>query len=188
MELLVKKTTLYAERDEQQRQEFLTKITELDPGKVVYVDESGIDASLYREYARSLRGKRIKTDIYGKKYERTSLIAGWIHHTLKDFIAPYAFDGYTDSTRFNGWLEECLLPVLGPGWTIILDNASFHKGAKTKDLVQKAKCTLLYLPPYSPDFNPIENQWATLKNRYRSFKHKGLGHHDAIDASFLVRL
>jgi hypothetical protein len=79
------------------------------------MDESGIDSSLCREYARSERGKRVKTDIFGKKYERTSLISGWIHQA-KEFIAPYAFNGYTDS-------EECLLPVLEPGWTIIMDNA-----------------------------------------------------------------
>jgi transposase len=166
---------------------FLTKLKELDPEKIVYIDESGIDSSLYREYARSARGKRVKTDICGKKSERTSLISGWIHQA-KEFIAPYAFNGYTDSVRFNQWLEKCLLPVLGEGWTIILDNASFHGGSKTKELVEEARCNLLYLPPYSPDFNPIENQWATLKSSYRTFKQRGYEHANAIDASFLVRL
>jgi transposase len=128
----------------------------------------------------------VKTDIFGKKCERTSLISGWFHHA-KDFVAPYAFEGYTDSTRFNKWLEECLLPELGQGWTIILDNASFHKGVKTRELVEKAECKLLYLPPYSPDFNPIENQWAILKGHYRTFKQRGYEHDSAIDASFLVR-
>jgi transposase len=151
------------------------------------MDESGIDSSLCREYARSERGKRVKTDIFGKKFERTSLISGWIHQA-KEFIAPYAFNGYTDSTRFNQWLEQCLLPVLGPGWTIILDNASFHKGMRTKELVEKAGCNLLHLPPYSPDFNPIENQWATLKSHYKTFKQRGYEHDNAIDASFMVQL
>lgn len=186
MELHVKKTTLYAERDEQKRQEFLTKITKLDPGRIVYVDESGIDSSLSREYARSARGKRVKVDIFGKKSERTSLISGWVHHLLKEFVAPYVFKGYTDSTRFNGWLEKCLLPALGSGWTIVLDNASFHKSSRTRELIEKAGCTLLYLPPYSPDFNPIENQWASLKTRYRTFKQQGYDHDAAIDASFSV--
>jgi len=134
-----------------------------------------------------VRGKRVKTDVCGKKSERTSLISGWVHQA-KEFIAPYAFNGYTDSTRFNQWLEQCLLPALGPGWAIILDNASFHKGARTKELVEKAGCHLLYLPPYSPDFNPIENQWATLKSHYKTFKQRGYEHDNAIDASFLVRL
>jgi len=68
--------------------------------KIVYIDETGIDSSLYREYARSERRKRVKTDIFGKKSECTSLISGWIHQA-KEFIAPYPFNGYTDSSRFN---------------------------------------------------------------------------------------
>ncbi len=128
----------------------------------------------------------MKADIFGKKSERTSLISGWIHQA-KEFIAPYAFNGYTDSIRFNQWLGKCLLSSLGPGWTLVMDNASFHKGAMTKELVEKAECNLLYLPPYSPDFNPIENQWASLKNHYKTFKQRGYEHDTAIDASFLVR-
>ena len=150
------------------------------------MDESGIDSSLSREYARSARGKRVKVDIFGKKSERTSLISGWVHHLLKEFVAPYVFKGYTDSIRFNGWLEKCLLPALGSGWTIVLDNASFHKSSRTRELIEKAGCTLLYLPPYSPDFNPIENQWGSLKTRYRTFKQQGYDHDAAIDASFSV--
>jgi transposase len=69
-----------------------------------------------------------------------------------------------------------------------MDSASFHKGAKTKELIEKAGCILLYLPPYSPDFNPIENQWAVLKNHYKTFKQRGNEHENAIDASFMVRL
>ncbi|MDP1974917.1 MAG: transposase, partial [Alphaproteobacteria bacterium] len=63
---------------------------------------------------------------------------------------------------------------------IAMDNASFHKGAKTKELIEKAECKLLYLPPYSPDFNPIENQWAVLKTYYKTFKYCGYEHHNAI--------
>ena len=117
--------------------------------------------------------------------ERTSVISGW-HHYEKKFIAPYVFNGYTDSTRFNQWLENCLLPAIKPGMVIVMDNASFHKGAKTKELIEKAECKLLYLPPYSPDFNPIENQWAVLKTYYKTFKYRGYEHHNAFDAAFLV--
>ena len=102
-------------------------------------------------------------------------------------MAPYVFNGYTDSTRFNQWLEECLLPILRTGWTIILDNASFHKGARTRELIEKSEYNLLYLPPYSPDLNPIENQWAVLKNHYKTFKQRGYEHDNAIDASFMIR-
>ena len=91
MELLVKKTTLYVERDEKKREEFLTELKTLDPTKIVYIDESGIDESLYRQYARSKRGKQVLSDIYGKRTERTSMISGWLHDARK-IIAPYIID------------------------------------------------------------------------------------------------
>jgi transposase len=149
------------------------------------MDESGIDSSLCRNYARAKRGIQIKTDISGKKTNRTSVIAGWFH-SVKKFIAPYVFDGYTDNIRFNEWLEKCFLPEVEAGSTIVMDNASFHKGSKTKELIEKAGCKLLYLPPYSPDYNPIENQWAVLKAHYKTFKSRGYEHNNAIDAAFSI--
>lgn len=187
MASLVKKTTLYAERNEKKRQKFLADLKALDPGELVYIDESGIDYSLCRNYARSKRGKQVKSDIYGKRSERTSLIAGWVHEARK-IIAPYVFNGYTDAERFNGWVENCLVPSLKPGQTVIMDNASFHKGQKTRELIEKAHCKVLYLPPYSPDFNPIENVWAVIKSLYKTFKQRGYEHQNAIDAAFIVFL
>ena len=153
----------------------------------MYLDESGIYSSLYRQYARSRRGTPVISDVSGKKSVRTSIISGWLH-TAKEFIAPFVFEGYTDNVRFNQWLEKCLFPTLGKGWTLILDNASFHKKARTFELAQKFGCKLLFLPPYSPDLNPIEKQWAHLKTKYRTFKQRGFSHDQALDASFLPLL
>jgi len=147
------------------------------------MDESGIDASLQREYGRNLRGKTVKSDVSGKRKARTSLISGWLHQA-KEFVAPFVFEGYTDGTRFNQWVEKCLVPALKPGLTIVMDNASFHKAPRTRELIEGAGCHLLYLPPYSPDLNPIENQWAILKTKYRTFKQRGYEHDSAIDAAF----
>lgn len=147
------------------------------------MDESGIDESLQRDYARSKRGKLVISEVFGKRTERTSIISGWFHEA-KEFVAPYVFKGYTDGTRFNTWLEKCLLPALEPGITIIMDNASFHKAPKTRELIEEAGCFLLYLPPYSPDLNPIEQQWAALKRKYRTFKQRGYEHDTAIDSAF----
>jgi transposase len=146
-------------------------------------EEKYSNLALCRDYGRSTRGKKIKSDISGKKSERTSLISGWFHQA-KEFVASYVFKGYTDATRFNEWLEKCLIPNMKTGQTLVLDNASFHKGKKTRELIEAAGCKLLYLPPYSPDFNPIEKQWATLKRNYRTFKHRVYEHQNAIDASF----
>lgn len=147
------------------------------------MDESGIEETLHRDYARAERGKRVIVDIQGKKAKRTSIIAAYLPHT-KEIIAPFVFEGYTDSKRFNGWLQKCLLPVLHKGQTVVMDNAPFHKSKKTRELIESVGCKLLYQPAYSPDLNPIENQWNTLKEIYKAFKKRGYLHDDALNAAF----
>ncbi len=107
---------------------------------------------------------------------------------IKSIIAPYVFEGYTDAKRFNGWIEKCLIPCLKKGQVVIMDNAAFHKSKKTKELIEAAQCKLIYQPPYSPDLNPIEKQWAVLKREYKKFKYRGYEHDNAINAAFIVRL
>jgi len=96
----------------------------------------------------------------GHRRPRTSLIAGLADHTL---IAPLLFEGTCNTELFNQWFAEHLLPALPPQTIIVLDNASFHKSKITQELAKAAGCLLLFLPPYSPDLNPIENKWANLK-------------------------
>jgi transposase len=79
-------------------------------------------------------------------------------------IAPFCYKGTCDQALVNFWLEQFLLPALGPGYTLVMDNAAFHKTEKTRLIVDKAQCKILFLPPYSPDLNPIEKLWARLKN------------------------
>jgi transposase len=150
---------------------------------LVYMDESGIEESLMREYARAERGKQVISEVKGKKTQRTSVIAAWLPKA-KEMIAPYAFNGYTDAVRFNGWLQQCLLPCLREGQVVIMDNAAFHKSKKTREIIESAGCRLLYQPSYSPDLNPIEQQWAILKRKYRTLKQSGLLHYDAVNYAF----
>ena len=86
----------------------------------------------------------------------------------KKLIAPWMFEGYTDADVFNTWIERVLLLELPPGHTVILDNARFHQSAKTRELIEAAGCKLLFLPPYSPDLNPIEEWWAILKAKIKT--------------------
>lgn len=123
-----------------------------------------MDNRLFRLYARARRGQKIHADIPGKKRERYSMIGGWMN---KKFIAPFTFQGGCNTGVLNVWLEQILLPELPTGTTIIMDNAAFHKSSTTKDLIQKAGCHLLFLPTYSPDLNPIEHCWHTLKAKLR---------------------
>ena len=87
----------------------------------------------------------------------------------KRIIAPFIHEVTTDATLFNEWLEVCLLPELVPGQVVVMDNYSIHKSSKTRDLIESAGCKLLFLPPYSPDLNPIENYWAIIKARIKYF-------------------
>lgn len=87
---------------------------------------------------------------------------------------------------FNLWIEQFLIPELQPGQVVIMDNASFHKSQKTKDLINSAGCKTLFLPPYSPDLNPIELFWANLKRTIRENLKKFTSLSEAIDHSFLV--
>lgn len=161
-----KKTTLYKERDEVKREEFLEIISQIAPETIVYADEAGVDNRLFRAYARAPRGQKIYADIPGKKRERYSMIGGWMN---KKFIAPFTFQGGCNADVFNTWLENILLPQLPKGTTVVIDNAAFHKSAKTKELIENEGCFLLYLPTYSPDFNPVEHCWNTLKSRLKPF-------------------
>ena len=79
------------------------------------------------------------------------------------------------------WVRENLIPELKPNQVIIMDNASFHKSSKTRELIESKSCTVLYLSPYSPDLNPIEKVWGSMKKVYRNHKHKYKDVYDLID-------
>lgn len=118
---------------------------------------------------------------FGRRYVRESFVAGIVKNKI---IAPFCFNGTCDSSLFNLWLNKILLPVLNPGQVIVMDNASFHKSQKTRELISKAGCTLLFLPPYSPDLNPIEKFWANLKRKIRKIKGTFTSLQNTIDYAF----
>jgi len=119
---------------------------------LVYIDETGIDYC-HRRYAKRERGKPAYGAVCGKNHRQYSVIGAYNSRKLK---APFVFDGSTDTALFIAWMKEHLLPSLRRGQTVIMDNASFHKSPKIRALIENAGCELLYLPPYSPDLNPIE--------------------------------
>lgn len=130
----------------------------------MYVDETGIDSYLYRPYARAPKSTPVCTKISGKKYKRTSIVAGL---QGKKIVAPLQYSGTMDSTLFKFWFETMLLPSVAPGSVIVMDNACFHQKNILQELALQAECVLIFLPPYSPDLNRIENFWAWLKARLR---------------------
>lgn len=144
----------------------MDRIKGIEVTDLVFCDEMGVDDNIAPIYGWSEKGSRSYGEVEGFRKERVSIIAG---HTpsSKELIAPMEYKGFTDTKLFNQWLEEHLCPNLRRGQYVILDNASFHKSALTKEIIEKAGCHLLYLPPYSPDLNPIEHCWANFKNYLR---------------------
>ena len=140
-------------------------VREIPPEKLVWVDETGIEEHLIRAYGRNKRGERLYADIPGKRVARTTLIAGYGEGRLK---APMRFKGCTNTEVFNAWVEQVLVPELRPGDVVIMDNATFHKSTRTRELIEAAGAILLFQPKYSPDLNKSEPQWANLKQRIRT--------------------
>jgi putative transposase len=115
-----------------------------------------------RRYGRAARGQKVYGLRSGQQRPRTSLIAARVEGG--GFIAPFLFQGHCDTDLFNAWLETCLCPLLGAPHVVVIDNVQFHKSDKTRQLIEGKGATLLFLPPYSPDLSPVENDFANMKN------------------------
>lgn len=174
---------MYKERDEKKRAAFVAHIKTLDQETLVYLDESGIDSFIHKPFAWSVRGTKVFSEVSGKRYARESFIAALCG---KEVLAPLCFQGTCNTTLFNLWLEDFLVPVLKPGQTLILDNAAFHKSERTREIIQNAGCHILFLPPYSPDLNPIEVFWANLKAKIKKIIKNFSNLSGAIDHAFQV--
>ena len=159
-----KKTYGYRERDEDKKKKFLAKIRDKRPEQLVYIDESGMDNREDYGYGWNELGKRYYDLKSGKRSLRVSIISSLCEGKL---VAPLTFEGSCNRVVFEKWLGEKLLPQLKTGQLVILDNASFHKSQKVRELIESVNCELEYLPPYSPDLNEIEHYWFPIKNRVR---------------------
>lgn len=149
----------------------------------VYVDETGLDSNESYAYGWSQKGERCHAHKPGGTKERLSIIAGLCEDHL---LAPFYFSGHCNADVFNAWVEKILIPELKSGQTVILDNARFHKSTKTKELIEQAGCHLLFLPPYSPDYNPIEHRWFPLKNTVRKILQTFLDLTAAIETAIII--
>ena len=113
-----------------------------------------------RLYARSRKGERATAYAPQGHGHTTTLVAGL---TIAGAIAPMVLDGAMDRLSFEAYVTQCLIPALPPGAIVIMDNLSAHKSAVIAQLIENAGATLWYLPPYSPDYNPIEQMWSKVK-------------------------
>ena len=125
----------------------------------VYVDECGVNTWLQRDYARAPRGTIIEDTKRGSKFQRVNIIGAMCNGT---YYGIECYNQNTDSEFFECWFEAVLLEKIPKGSTVILDNASFHR-KKALWKIARGKARLIFLPPYSPDYNSIEKTWANLK-------------------------
>jgi transposase len=133
--------------------------------RLVFVDESGANTKMTRLGGRAPVGERLVAHIPHGHYQTSTLIAAV---RLAGACAPWLFDGAMDGELFLAWVRQGLVPTLQPGDLVIMDNLATHKVAGVREAIESAGARLLYLPPYSPDFNPIENMWSKIKQLLRS--------------------
>ncbi|QXF52384.1 IS630 family transposase [Francisella tularensis] len=178
-----KKTPKYKQRKEHERLEYIEKLKEIAQNLLFYIDEMGCDNKLSILRGWSLIGEPSYGEVLAYQTQRRSIVAGY-NYADKKIIAPLEYSGYTNTEIFNQWFEEHLCPSLKPKTTIVMDNASFHKSSKLIEIANKFDVQILYLPPYSPDLNPIEKVWANFKKIFRKVNNSFEKFCDAISYVF----
>jgi transposase len=138
-----------------------------DAARYVFVDESGVTTDLLRRYARSLRGTRISDHTPYGHWQTHTVVAAL---RVSALTATAVFDGPIDTATFRAYVEQVLVPTLRPGDVVVLDNLAVHKQPEVRAAIEQAGALLRFLPPYSPDFNPIEQAFAKLKAFFRAFR------------------
>ena len=154
-----------AERDEFLRAAWRTLVAGgIDQARLVLVDEMGANVSLSPLYAWSRRGQRAYAKAPSNRGKNVTLLAS----ITAEGVGPcLAVEGPTTRGVFEAYLQRVLAPSLRPGQVVVLDNLSAHKGGRVREIVECRGCGLLYLPPYSPDFNPIEQAFSKVKGFLR---------------------
>ena len=137
----------------------------LDPAKLVFLDETGANTSMARRYGRCPKGERLLCKEPFGDWKTVTFIAGL---RCDGMTAPFVLDGPMTGEFFLVYIEQVLVPTLKRGDIVTMDNLPVHKVAGVREAIEKAGAKLLYLPPYSPDFNPIEQAFSKLKNLLRS--------------------
>ena len=130
----------------------------------MFVDETAATTSMARRFGRRRRGQRLRCGVPHGHYKAITFVFGL---RLRGVIAPKAYDHAMNAETFEAWLEHHLLPTLEEGDIVVLDNLKAHKSPRVAEILARKNCTVRYLPPYSPDFNPIEMAISKLKSALR---------------------
>jgi transposase len=159
-----KRTAHAAEQDRTDiaaaREAWFDRQPDFDPERLVFIDETGAGTKMARLRGRAPRGERLRGSVPHGHWKTTTFVVGL---RLTGLTAPMLLDGPMTAQAFEGYVEKVLCPTLCPGDTVILDNLAAYKRRETRRAIEATGASLLFLPPYSPDFNPIENAFSKLK-------------------------
>lgn len=159
-----KKTLGYKERCPKQRRAYRQELAaaQADGKSLVYVDEAGFRSESFRRYAYAPRGECVLGLISSQRTRTKTLLAARIENT---FTAHKLVQGGCKANDFNDWLADVLCPKLASDHVVIMDNARLHKTPRTRELIEAVGAKLMFLPPYSPDYNPVEHDFANIKRK-----------------------
>jgi transposase len=149
----------------EQRLRWRAEMLGLDVRKLVFIDETGFRTNLVRLCGRAPRGKRLVAHAPYGHWRTTTFVAALRHDRL---TAPMVLDGAMNGRVFLQYVRQVLVPTLAPGDIVVMDNLSSHKGVAVRQAIENVQAKVVYLPPYSPDFNPIEMVYSKLKRLVRS--------------------
>jgi transposase len=168
---LQKKTLAATERDEEKRSAFRERIGGVDPGRLLFVDESSTNIAMVPRYGRAPKGERA----HGKAPRNWGKNVTLISSITTEGMGPsISIQGSSDTESFGLYMREVLAPRLRPGRIVLMDNLSVHKAGWVRDLIEEKGCQLWLLPPYSPDMNPIEEAFSKVKNLIGKAKARAL--------------
>jgi transposase len=157
------------------------QLKDIDSARLVFLDESGSQTSMTRQRGRAPRGQRIVAKVPAGHWKIVTMISAI--RTSGPF-ASASIVGATDSDAFRTYVSKILAPQLRPGDVVVMDNLTPHKAPGVREAIESVGAELRYLPPYSPDFNPIENMWSKVKGKLRSLAARSIDSlHDAIQSA-----
>jgi transposase len=166
-----KKSLRAAEQDRPdvvtQREAWCQKTHDLDPHRLVFLDESGAKTNMTRLYGRAFDGQRLVDSTPHGHWCTTTMISSL---RLDGTTAAMVIEGPTDADVFEAYVEQVLVPSLRPGDIVVMDRLGPHKVPRIVNLIEETGAAVWLLPPYSPDFNPIEKMWSKVKESLRSAK------------------
>ena len=133
---------------------------DFDPERLIFIDETWLNTKMARLRGRAVRGERLRASLPHGHWKTTTFVAGL---RLTGIDAPMVLDGPINGEIFLAYVERVLVPTLRPGDIVVMDNLGSHKGAGVREAIETAGAELRFLPPYSPDLNPIEMAFSKLK-------------------------